>query len=63
MRFRFKALAGRRYRVEFRDSPTNGPWLTVNQMEPVEATGIAEIIDSNVNAPSRSTRFYRLVVE
>lgn len=63
IRFRFKTLPGRRYRVEVREPGFGAPWLTVKRVEPAGEAGVAEVGDRPAVGSTQTVRFYRLVVE
>jgi hypothetical protein len=58
---RFTAEAGIAYRVEYRDSLTEGTWLTLSNVPAPNTTGPVEVTDPIPTTPTG--RYYRVVLQ
>ncbi len=56
---RFQAAAQRAYQVQYRDAASDGPWLTLTNLAPVQADGEIEL---DVALPAANPAFVRIVI-
>lgn len=58
----FKALAGTRYRIEFRESLSTGDWMPLRTIEPSNAEREIRFQDENTAQIQEGSRFYRVII-